>query len=209
MILYSYWRSSTAYRVRIALNLKGLEYKVRSVNLLGGEQTSDEYLALNPIGGVPTLVVDERTTITQSIAILEFLDAVHPEPALIPKEPYAAAQIRAATQVIASDIHPVNNSKVISHLKEMGHTQDAATSWMNHWMQKGLTAYQALLPNDATFSFSDMPTLADLCLIPQLYNAHRWGTDLTGLERLLEIETRCLQLPAFAAAHPDTQPDAN
>lgn len=208
MKLYSYWRSTTSYRVRIALNLKGIAYDMASVDLVAGAQRAEEYLALNPIGGVPSLVLKDGTVLTQSMAILEYLEAVYPSPPLLADNPLDAANIRAAADVIACDIHPVNNLKVVSAIKQMGHAQDEAVTWMNDWMLRGLQAYQALLPKGTEFSFGDTPTLADVCLIPQLYNAHRWGTDLSSLTRLTEIETRCLARPAFAAAQPHMQPDA-
>ena len=208
MKLYTYWRSTTSYRVRIAMNLKGLAYEPVPVNLVAGDQKSPEYTALNPIAGVPTLVLDDGTALTQSMAILEWLEATHPEPALLPSDSVAAAQVRAAALVVACDVHPVNNLKVGAKLKEMGHSQDEVVAWMNDWMTRGFAAYQALLPDDAEFSFGDTPGLADICLVPQLYNAHRWGCDLTPFTRLTEIEERCLALPAFAAAKPENQPDA-
>lgn len=208
MKLYGYWRSTTSYRVRIALNLKGLDYSAILVDLAQGAQTSTAYLALNPIVGVPSLALDSGTVLTQSMAILEYLDTAFPKPPLISRDPIAAAKVRAAAMVIANDIHPVNNLKVVNAIKTLGHNQDETVDWMNDWMLRGLTAYAALLPKDTLFSFGDKPTLADLCLIPQLYNAHRWGTDLTALSRLTEIETRCLALPAFDAARPEVQSDA-
>ena len=208
MKLYTYWRSTTSYRVRIAMNLKGLAYEPVPVNLVAGDQRAPEYTALNPIAGVPTLVLDDGTALTQSMAILEWLDATHPEPALLPSDPRTAAQVRAAALVVACDIHPVNNLKVGAKLKEMGHSQDEVVAWMNDWMTRGFAAYQALLSDGTEFSFGDAPGLADICLVPQLYNAHRWGCDLTRFTRLTDIEERCLALPAFAAAKPENQPDA-
>lgn len=208
MTLYGYWRSTTSYRVRIALHLKGLSYKTAPVDLVAGDQRAEAYRALNPIAGVPTLVLDDGTTLTQSMAILDYLDAVYPTPALLPADPVAAAQVRAAALVVACDIHPVNNLKIGAKLKQMGHSQDEVVAWMNDWMTRGFAAYQALLPEGPRFSFGDTPGLADLCLVPQLYNAHRWGCDLTPFERLTEIEAACLALPAFDAARPEHQPDA-
>ncbi len=208
MKLYSYWRSTTSYRVRIALNLKGLSYETIPVDLIAGDHRRSDYLEVNPIGGVPSLVLEDGAVVTQSMAILEYLDAVYPTCPLLPQPPLDAARVRAAANIIACDIHPVNNLKVVTAIKEMGHTQDEAVTWMNDWMQRGLTAYQALLPADTDYSFGDAPSLADICLIPQLYNAHRWGADLSSLKRLTDIETRCLALPTCAAAQPDNQPDA-
>ncbi|MFV0493132.1 MAG: maleylacetoacetate isomerase [Pseudorhodobacter sp.] len=205
--LFSYWRSTTSYRVRIALNLKGLRYEVAPIDLVAGEQHGGDYTALNPVGGVPTLILSDGTALSQSMAILDYLDATYPDPALLPRDPLAAAQVRAAAMVIACDIHPVNNLKVGARLREMGHDQAEVVAWMNDWMRQGLTAFARLIRPDTPYCFGDRPGLADLCLIPQLYNAHRWGTDLGGLVRLTDIETRCLDLPAFAAARPEAQPD--
>ena len=209
MKLYSYWRSTTSYRVRIALHLKGLTFETVPVDLGAGAQKDAAYTALNPVAGVPTLVLNDGTVLTQSMAILEWLEAAHPNPALLPTDPVNAAHVRAAAMVVAADIHPVNNLKVGGKLKQMGHTQDDVVAWMNDWMTRGFTAFQALLPTDTPFCFGDVPSLADICLIPQLYNAHRWGCDLSGFFRLTEIEERCLALPAFDAARPETQPDAS
>lgn len=208
MKLYSYWRSTTSYRVRIAFHLKGLPFETISVNLVAGEQRQPGYTALNPIAGVPTLILPDGTALTQSMAILDYLDAICPEPPLLPRDPQAAALERAAALVIACDIHPVNNLKVGARLKEMGHDQAEVVAWMNDWMHQGLTAFARMIRPDTPFCFGGRPGLADLCLIPQLYNAHRWGTDLKDLTRLTDIETRCLDLPAFAAARPETQPNA-
>lgn len=208
MILHSYWRSTTSYRVRIALHLKGLAFDTVPVDLVAGAQRDPAYTALNPIAGVPSLTLEGGTVLTQSMAILEWLEAAYPTPALLPDEPLQAARIRAAANVIACDIHPINNLKVGQQLKAMGHSQDEVVSWMNDWMARGFAAYQALLPKGTDFSFGDTPSLADLCLVPQLYNAHRWGCDLTPYARLTEIEARCLTLPAFQAARPEAQPDA-
>ena len=208
MKLYTYWRSTTSYRVRIALNLKGIAYEAVPVDLLGGQQRTPDYTMLNPGQGVPTLVTDDGTVLTQSMAILDWLEETYPEPALLPSGPVARAQVRAAALGIATDIHPLNNLRVVGKLKAMGHGQDEATAWMNEWMTRGLTAFARLIEADTDFCFGDAPSLADLCLVPQLYNAHRWGCDLSTLARLTEIEVRCLELPAFAAARPEAQPDA-
>lgn len=208
MKLYSYWRSTTSYRVRIALHLKGLAFDTVPVDLVAGDQRAPDYTALNPIAGVPSLVLDDGTVLTQSVAILEWLETARPDPALIPADPIAAAQVRAAALMIATDIHPVNNLKVVQTLKSMGHSQDDTVAWMNDWMTRGFAAYQASIRADTPFSFGDTPSIADICLVAQLYNAHRWGTDLAPFTRLTEIEARCLALPAFDAARPENQPDA-
>lgn len=207
--LYSYWRSTTSYRVRIALNLKGLAYDTVPVDLVAGDQRAPDYVALNPSKGVPALVLDDGTVLTQSMAILDYLDHLAPEPALLPPDPILHAKVNAAAQVIAMDIHPVNNLKVVSRLKsEHGLSGDDGTAWMCHWMTEGFHAYQAMLPSGLAFSFGDTPMLCDICLVAQLYNAHRWGVDMTPFARLLETEEHALNLPAFDAARPENQPDA-
>ena len=205
--LYSYWRSTTSYRVRIALDLKGVAHRIKPIDLVNGAQASQSYATLNPIKGVPTLALKNGQLITQSMAILRYLDVAFPDPPLWPDDAVLAAQAEAAALVVATDIHPVNNLKVGARLKEMGHSQDEVVTWMNHWMREGLLAFQRLI-DGGTYCFGDMPTIADICLIPQLYNAHRWGTDLAGLDRLLDIEKTCLALAAFKNAHPEAQPDA-
>lgn len=208
MELYSYWRSTTAYRVRIALNLKGLTYDILPVDLVAGAQRDAAYTALNPIAGVPTLVLDDGRVLTQSIAILEWLDEAHPETHLLPEDTFERARHRAAAMTIATDTHPVNNLKVVNRIKSMGHDGEEATAWMRHWMEEGFAAFQSHIEDDTPYCFGDAPGYADLCLVPQLYNAHRWGLDLTPFTRLTEIETRCLDDPAFDAARPQNQPDA-
>ena len=208
MRLFTYWRSSTAYRVRIALNLKGIAYQAVPVNLAAGEQCGAGYTALNPGQGVPTLVTDDGTPLTQSMAILEWLDETHPQPPLLPEDAVARARVRAAALAIATDIHPVNNLRVITRLEAMGHGQGEAVDWMNHWMARGFAAVAAMIAPGTPFCFGEAPGLADLCLVPQLYNARRWGLDLAPYPRLTAIEARCLALPAFDAARPETQPDA-
>lgn len=208
MKLYGYWRSTTSYRARIALNLKGLAYETVPVNLGDGAQRNQDYLALNPLGGVPSLMLDDGTVLTQSMAILDYLDQSFPTPPLLPRDPVAAAKTRAAAMVIACDIHPLNNLRVMARLKGMGHSTEDAVDWMTDWMQQGLRAYATLLPGGTAFSFGNAPTFADLCLIPQLYNARRWNLDLSGFSHLTEIEARCLSLAAFDRARPEAQPDA-
>ncbi|MEW9919188.1 maleylacetoacetate isomerase [Marimonas sp. MJW-29] len=209
MKLYTYWRSTTSYRVRIALALKGLTFEAVSVNLVTGEQTASDYAQLNPGQGVPTLVLEDGTVLTQSMAILEWLEETHPDPAILPRDPIARAHVRAAALTIATDVHPVNNLRVVARLKSAGFDQAAATAWMNHWMTEGFTAFQALIDDETAFAFGDAPGLADICLVPQLYNARRWGCDLAPFGRLTAIEARCLALQAFDVARPEKQPDAN
>lgn len=212
MKLYTYFRSSAAYRVRIALNLKGSAAEPVAIHLVkdGGQQKKPEYAAINPNKTVPALDLrDGGRAITQSLAIMEYLDETIPNPPLLPGNARQRAEIRAAAQVIACDIHPVNNSRVGAYLKEtFGRSQDDVIQWMHHWMRHGLEAYQALLPENGRYSFGSQVTLADLCLVPQMYNARRWAMPLDGLERLVAIDSECMKLPAFDAARPDRQPDA-
>ena len=208
MELYSYWRSTTAYRVRIALNLKGLAYKTRTVDLVAGAQNAPDYARLNPIEGVPTLVLEDGRALTQSMAILDWLEAEYPAPPLLTGDAFAHAQQRAAALCIATDIHPVNNLKVVTKIKSMGHSSKDTTAWMCHWMTTGFTAFEKLIQPNTSYCFGDAPGLADLCLVPQIYNAHRWGVDLAPFTRLTDIESRCLSQPAFDIARPENQPDA-
>ncbi len=207
MILYSYWRSSAAYRVRIALALKGIDYEVRPVDLRTGAHRDAKYLDVNPQGLVPCLI-DGDAVISQSLAIIEYLEERHPEPALLPKDPVKRAKVRAAAEVIAADIHPINNLRVLSYLKrECGQDQAALDRWMTHWIAGGFAGLEANA--GAPYLFGDNVTTADLCLVPQFYNARRFGVDLSAYPRLGAIERNLLALPAFAAAHPDRQPDAD
>jgi maleylacetoacetate isomerase len=209
MKLYGYWRSSAAYRLRIAFGLKGLSWDDVPVHLVKGEQRRPDYVEMNPIGLVPTVVLDDGTRLTQSLAILDWVEATHPKPALWPKGAVMRARVTAAGHVIAVDTHPVQNSGVVSHLKSAFDTDtQGGIDWMVHWMQRGFSAYQAMIDPGSPFSFGDHPTFADICLIPQLYNAHRWGVDLGPYARLTQIEAKCLALPAFNAARPENQPDA-
>ena len=213
LTLYSYWRSSAAYRVRIGLNLKGLAYETRPVHLVrdGGEQHADDYRALNPQALVPMLVGGERR-ITQSLAILEYLDETFPKPALLPADTRGRARVRSLAMLVACDIHPLNNLRVLQYLKrENGLEQPAIDAWMLHWMREGFAAMEAMLadaPGTGTFCHGETPTIADCCLVPQLYNARRFALDLSPYPTLVRIEADCLALPAFDAARPENQPDA-
>jgi maleylacetoacetate isomerase len=209
--LHSYFRSSAAYRCRIALNLKGLAHETAFVHLIkdGGQHTTPAYRALNPQALVPTLE-HNACVLTQSLAIIEYLDERFPKPPLLPGTAEERAKIRAFALAIACDIHPLNNLRVLNYLKgPMHQSQAAVDAWYRHWVTTGLAACEALLPSAAMrFCFGEHPTLADVCLIPQLYNARRYKCDLSGLPRLVAIEEAACTLPAFAQAAPEAQPDA-
>ena len=208
MKLYDYARSSAAYRVRIALNLKQLAYRVIPISLLDGMQQSAEYRALNSTGLVPSLVIDEQGNgegiIGQSLAIIEYLDERYPEPPLLPDTPFARARTRALALQIACDIHPLNNLRVLKYLTgELGVSEEQKTIWYHHWLTQGLTPLeQQLSTGDTPFCCGNTPGLADICLIPQLYNAHRFTLDMTPYPRLIAIEKTCNQLDAFRIAMP-------
>ena len=210
MTFYGYFRSSSAYRCRIAFNLKGIEVDFRPVHLRKGEQKSDDYRALNPQGLVPALV-DGDTVLTQSLAIIEWLDETHPEPKLLPGNAEMRAKIRAFSQVIACEIHPLQNLRVLAYLKgELGRDQAGADAWCQRWIGDGLAACEALLAregNDGPFCYGDTPTLADICLVPQVFSAERFGVDLSAMPRVRDVHAACEALPAFADAHPAKQPD--
>ncbi|GHE06482.1 maleylacetoacetate isomerase [Defluviimonas sp. 20V17] len=209
MKLYGYWRSGAAYRLRIAFGLKGLDWEDMPVNLLAGDQQSEAFRSLNPIGLVPVLELDDGAALSQSLAILDWLDRSHPEPPLFPENPVARARVMAAGMTIAVDTHPLQNVGVVKHLKSAyGVDQQGGVDWMIHWMDRGFAAFQKMCEPNAPFAFGEEPSFADICLIPQLYNAHRWEMDLSSYPRLTEIEARCLALPAFEAARPENRPDA-
>lgn len=204
MKLYDYSKSSASYRVRIALNLKGLDYQSHVVSLLDGDQRGDPYLALNPAGLVPTLV-DNGQVLTQSLAIIEYLEEAYPSPSLLPAERIARAKCRALALDIACDIHPLNNLRVLKHLTgPLGHSEEEKLAWYRHWLKTGLAAVEKKVESgQTTFCCDDIPTLADICLVPQLFNARRFSLDLTPYPTLVEIDQRCQALPAFGKAHPD------
>lgn len=211
--LYSYWRSSAAYRVRIGLNLKGLAYDTVPVHLAldGGQQHSEAYRDLNPQALVPTLCHGQRR-LTQSLAILEYLDEVWPEPALLPATARERQRVRALALLVACDIHPLNNLRVLQYFeREWGVPQPERDGWVRHWIEDGFRAVEALLadhPSTGDFCEGETPTLADCCLVPQVYNARRFGVDLAAYPTIRRIEAACLALPAFIAARPEHQPDA-
>jgi maleylacetoacetate isomerase len=207
--LYTYWRSTAAYRVRIALELKGLAATVIPVNLLHGEQLAAEFGAINPQHMVPVLE-DEQVRLTQSLAILEYLEEVYPTPPLIPSDPVQAAQVRAIAQLIACDIHPLNVPRVTGYLtREFGITEAQKTAWMHHWMQQGLAALESLLTQTATHDYcvGPTPTIADCCLIPQVYSARRFSVILDHYPRIRHLYDACHLLSAFVRAAPEQQPD--
>lgn len=209
MKLYSYWRSTTSYRVRAVLNLKGVAYTQESVDLVAGAHLTADYRGLNPGAGVPTLVLDDGTVLTQSLAIIDYLDATYRKPAMLPGEAIERAPVLAAALTVATDIHPVNNLRVLAQLRaRYGAAPEQTRDWMLHWMAEGFAALEAQLPEREGFAFTDAPGLADVCITAQCYNAHRWGLDLARYPKAARIEAACLALPAFAAAHPDRQPDA-
>ncbi len=213
IVLYTYWRSSAAYRVRIGLELKGLAWEARPVHLVrdGGEQHLDAYRALNPQQQVPTLL-HEGHVLTQSLAILEYLDERFPQVPLLPAGGVGRARVRALAQLVACDIHPINNLRVMQYLeRSLQLPADARMQWTLHWMAEGFAAMEAMLANSrdtGTFCHGDRPGLADLCLLPQLYNAHRFGLDLAPYPTLRRIEAACQALDAFDRARPENQPDA-
>ncbi|KAA3649743.1 MAG: maleylacetoacetate isomerase [Proteobacteria bacterium] len=213
MKLYTYFRSSAAYRVRIALNLKGLPWQAVPVHLArdGGEQHSDAYRAVNPSELVPTLE-DRGTTLTQSLAIIEYLDEMRPQPPLLPANLIARARVRAIAQAIACDIHPINNLRVLQYLTgTLGVSEDQKLAWYRHWVDTGLAAVEALLaghPDTGRFCHGDTPGLADCCLVPQVYNARRFNCRLDHVPTVMRIVEACEGLPAFQAAAPGAQADA-
>ncbi|MBR1156334.1 maleylacetoacetate isomerase [Bradyrhizobium sp. JYMT SZCCT0428] len=209
MKLHGYFRSAAAYRVRIALNLKGRSVDHLPQHLRKGEQCAPAYLAINPQGLVPTLEDDAGTVLTQSLAIIEWLDETYPEPPLLPKDPLRRAKVRAFAMALACDVHPVQNLKVLNRLRGLGLPEEKVTEWAAWVNREGLTACEALVAAEAgPFCFGAMPTMADLCLVPQLGNARRFGVDVSAFPRLLQAEAAAKEIKAFADAAPDKQPDA-
>ena len=212
MKLYDYFRSSAAYRVRIALNMKGLAPERVFVHLRKGVQRESDYLALNPQGLVPALVTDDGTVLTQSVAIIEYLDETHPSPPLLPVGPLPRARVRGLALAVACDIHPIDNLRVLRYLLHtVGVSEEQKDAWYKYWIDIGLEALELQLSRDPAtgrFCHGDAPTLADICLVPQLANARRVKMDLSPYPTLTRIELACHALPAFAAAEPSRQPDA-
>ena len=211
--LYGYWRSSAAYRVRIALNYKRLEWQSIPTHLMrgGGEQHEASYLSRNPQGLVPTLA-DGEFLLGQSLAIIEYLDETRPQPPLVPADPQSRATVRAMALAIACDVHPLNNLRVLQYLRrELGADEDTVTRWVRHWIGQGFTALEAWIVRhsaDGRHCYGDAVSLADVCLVPQVYNARRFALDLTPFPRLAAVAAALEALPAFASARPELQPDA-
>lgn len=208
MKLYSYFRSSAAYRVRIALALKGLDADILPINLLKGEQKSDDYLAINPQGLIPSLQVGDAV-LSQSLAIMEYLEEVDNTVPLLPSDPVARASVRAMAQLIACEVHPLNNLRVLQYLTgELGVDDTTKMTWYAHWIHQGFISLEAMLTQHAgQFCYGDTPTMADCCLIPQVYNAKRFNVDLSSYPTIMRIYEHCNSLPAFIQAQPENQID--
>ncbi|HTQ34293.1 MAG TPA: maleylacetoacetate isomerase [Stellaceae bacterium] len=210
MKLFGYFRSSAAFRVRIALNLKGLVYEDVFIHLRRGDQRAADYLAVNPQGLVPTLELDGHA-LTQSMAIVEYLDETHPEPPFLPADPAGRARVRALAAIVACDIHPINNLRVLRYLsRPLGHDQAAIETWYNHWIATGVEAFEQLLmagSGAGEFCHGDVPGLADIALVPQVVNSERYRLDLSPYPTTARTYRNCMQIDAFTAAHPNNQPD--
>lgn len=208
MKLYSYFRSSAAYRVRIALNLKGLSYETAPVHLVNDANKRPEFRAVNPQMRVPALSTPQGETLIQSLAIIEYLDETHPEPPLLPRDPIARAKVRALAQLVACDIHPLNNIGPLRYLRhQMGQEQGAIDAWYHHWVLAGFEALEALI-EPGPYAWGKQVTLADLCLVPQVANARRLQVPLQRFPKIVGVDAACLKLPAFDRARPEHQPDA-
>lgn len=210
MKLYTYFRSSAAYRVRIALNLKGISYEPVFVHLAkdGGRHKTPEYRAVNPQMRVPALALSTGDVLLQSLAIIEYLDEIHPEPPLLPADAVQRAHVRAVAQIVACDIHPLNNAGTLAYLRgPLGHDQAAIDAWYASWIHAGFEAIETLL-RPAPYAFGSQVTLADLCLVPQVFNARRFKVPLDRFPKIVGVDAVCGKLPAFEQARPDNQPDA-
>jgi maleylacetoacetate isomerase len=205
VILHDYWRSSASYRVRIALNHLGIAYRIVPVDILAAGHKTDEYLALNPQGLVPTLEID-GCVMTQSLAIIEYLAETRPEAGILPVDPANRQHMRAISYAIAMDIHPICNTHVVAHVVELMDESSVRGAWMRKFIGPGLANVERMLAGRSSrFCCGDRPTMADFCLVPQLYNARRWGVDISAFSRMLSIDAECASLPAFIAAHPDNE----
>jgi maleylacetoacetate isomerase/maleylpyruvate isomerase len=212
IVLHGYWRSSASYRVRMALNLKGIDYESRAIHLVrdGGQQHSSDYRALNPQRLVPTLEIDGQV-LTQSLAIMEYLDERYPDPPLLPADAAGRARVRAIANAIACDVHPLNNLRVLKYLvDDLGASEAQKLDWYRHWTESGLSHVEALLDHGpkGRFCHGDMPGIADCCLLPQVYNARRFECSLEAMPRIVDICDALEELPAIADAAPERQPDA-
>jgi maleylpyruvate isomerase len=210
LTLYDYYRSSAAYRVRITLNLKGLAYQSKSVNLLESEEASDKYKSINPQGLVPSLIVKRKgqgdVVLTQSLAICEYLEELQPEPSIMTDSTLGRARIRSLSQLISSDIHPLDNLRVLNYLEDkLSVDKEAKMTWYRYWITTGFDALEQCLQESETgdYCHQDTPSLADICLVPQVYNAKRFDCDLSPYPKIVEIAQRCNQLPAFVKAQPE------
>ena len=210
MKLYNYFRSSASFRVRIALHLKGLAYDYLPVHLARGEQKKPAFAAVTAEGLVPVLELDDDRRLTQSMAIIEYLDETHPQPPLLPADALGRARVRALAQIVACEIHPLNNLRVLKYLVgELKASEDAKNAWYRHWVRLGLESYEAqLATRSGLYSHGDTPTLADCCLVPQIFNAQRFDCDLNGLPRTMAVFDACMTLDAFQQAQPSACPDA-
>jgi maleylacetoacetate isomerase/maleylpyruvate isomerase len=208
--LYTYFRSSAAFRVRIALNLKGLAYEPSFIHLAKGEHRKPEYSGVYPQGLLPTLV-DDGKALSQSLAIMEYLDETHPEPSLLPKDALGRARVRSLSLLVACEIHPLNNLRVLQYLKRhLGQNEEQINTWYRHWVADGLLKLEADLSRAGTgkFCHGERPTMADCCLVPQIFNAKRYNSDLTPFPTVMRVFDACMKLEAFERAQPDKQPDA-
>ena len=209
LTLHSAWRATAPYRVRIGLALKGVDYDYHAIDLIAGEQREPEYRAVNPQGLTPALDLGDGAVLAQSQAILEWLEETRPQPPILPSAPLDRAVVRRMAGIIACDIHPLNNTRVGRKLNKMGVSQEAITEWIHGWISEGFDALEPLVAkHGGQFAFGDSPTIADCCLVPQVYSARRFELDVTPWPRLIGAADRAAELPAFQAAHPNRQPDA-
>src|SRR5689334_24412317 len=212
MKLIGYFRSSAAFRVRIALNYKGIKVEHASRHLRKGEQAAADYVAINPQKLVPALVLDSGEVLTQSMAILEYLEETHPQPPLLPADPVGRARVRSLALIPTADIHPIQNLRVMNYLRERyGQTEEGTFAWSRHWIEVGFDAYEASIasdPHTGSYSHGNSPTMADLCLVPQVFNAQRFKVDMSRYPTIQRIHATCMKHPAFDTAQPAKQPDA-